>query len=137
MGSIDLDPASSAEANMTVQADNFYTEKEDGLKQEWYGNVWLNPPYSQASDFVDKLLSSDITQVIALLNNATETAWFARMVRSEKALVFHTGRMRFNCPAKENQQTNATMQGQVFVYFGPTAEKFLEEFSQYGWGVRL
>ena len=137
MGSIDLDPASSKEAQKIVRAAKYYDSKADGLTKKWKGNIWLNPPYSQASDFVDKLLSSDITQVIALLNNATETAWFARMVRSEKALVFHTGRMRFNCPAKENQQTNATMQGQVFVYFGPTAEKFLEEFSQYGWGVRL
>ena len=86
---------------------------------------------------MDKLLSSDITQAIALLNNATETAWFARMVRTAKALVFHTGRMRFDCPTKENQQTSAAMQGQVFVYFGPKEEEFLEEFSQYGWGVRL
>ena len=137
MGSIDLDPASSAEANKTIQADKFFTEKEDGLKQEWYGNVWLNPPYSKVSNFVDKLLDSEITQAIALVNNCTETAWFARMVQSAKALVFHTGRLRFNCPTKENQETSAAMQGQVFAYFGSHEEKFLEEFSQYGWGIRL
>lgn len=137
-GGIDLDPASSAVANeTTVRADKYYTEKEDGLKQEWYGNVWLNPPYSQASDFVDKLLSSDITQAIALVNNCTETAWFAKMVHYAKALVFHTGRMRFDCPTKDTQQTSAAMQGQVFAYFGSNEEVFLEEFSQYGWGVRL
>ena len=61
----------------------------------------------------------------AMTKVGTETAWFARMVQSAKALVFHFGRMRFDCPTKENQQTSAAMQGQVFVYFGPTAEKFL------------
>ena len=86
---------------------------------------------------MDKLLSSDITQAIALVNNCTETAWFAKMVHYAKALVFHTGRMRFDCPTKDTQQTSAAMQGQVFAYFGSNEEVFLEEFSQYGWGVRL
>ena len=44
MGEIDLDPATSAEANETVLAAEFYTETDDGLKKPWRGRVWLNPP---------------------------------------------------------------------------------------------
>src|SRR5579859_6267283 len=47
MGSIDLDPASCELANRTVKATRFYTAKENGLAQEWEGNVWLNPPYGR------------------------------------------------------------------------------------------
>ena len=42
MGNIDLDPASSVVANLSVQADQFYTQTDDGLAQPWFGNVWLN-----------------------------------------------------------------------------------------------
>ena len=47
MGGIDLDPASCELANMTVKAAKYYTKEDDGLAQEWHGNVWLNPPYGR------------------------------------------------------------------------------------------
>src|SRR5688572_27443923 len=47
MGWIDLDPASSATANAIVGAKSFYTEVDDGLTQPWFGNVWMNHPFSR------------------------------------------------------------------------------------------
>ena len=46
-GSIDLDPASSESANSVVQADRFFTWKENGLNQPWKADsVFLYPPKS-------------------------------------------------------------------------------------------
>lgn len=52
MGSIDLDPASSAEANKIIRAGHYFTKSDDGLSRLWRLNsqephrlnVWLNPP---------------------------------------------------------------------------------------------
>src|SRR5437660_1484971 len=46
LGEIDLDPASSEQANRIVQAKLFYDQTRDGLTQTWKAQtVWLNPPY--------------------------------------------------------------------------------------------
>lgn len=44
---IDLDPASSERANRLVGAENIFTIEDDGLKQKWFGNVWMNHPFSK------------------------------------------------------------------------------------------
>ena len=46
MGNIELDPASSFAANVTVMADQFFTKEQDGLKQQWKANtLWMNHPF--------------------------------------------------------------------------------------------
>lgn len=44
IGEFDLDPASTPEANKLVDAERIFTEKDDGLRRKWRGNVFLNPP---------------------------------------------------------------------------------------------
>lgn len=79
MGSIDLDPASCELANQTVKAVKYYSVETNGLRHEWYGNVWLNPPYIRelCGAFVDKLVldyrTQRITNACLLTNNATDT----------------------------------------------------------------
>lgn len=54
LGGIDLDPATSETAQQKIKAGKFFTLADDGLKQEWQGRVWLNPPFAQPhiADFV-------------------------------------------------------------------------------------
>lgn len=138
MGSIDLDPASCEAANKTVKATKIFTIDDDGLKQHWRGNVWLNPPY--ASDligkFADKVAASkgDIKQAIILVNNATETGWFNTLISVASAVVFPKSRVKFYMA---DGKTGAPLQGQAFIYVGNCPHKFLDVFKAFGWGAIL
>lgn len=44
LGRIDLDPASCFAGNLVIGAERYFTFMDNGLKQEWNGNVFLNPP---------------------------------------------------------------------------------------------
>ena len=138
LGKIDLDPASCEYANRTVRAARYFSEKNDGLCQEWRGRVWMNPPYSAdlvgkfTRKFVDEYDAGHISEGIVLVNNATETAWFAYMTDAASAVVFTRGRIRYVSPERESL---APLQGQAFLYFGDNAERFIEVFSCVGWGA--
>jgi phage N-6-adenine-methyltransferase len=135
IGSIDTDPASSDIANKTVRAKTYYTKQENGLEQKWTGNVWMNPPYAQPliSQFVDTFISKfsrfEFEQGIVLVNNATETAWFQRLLECAGAVCFVKTRIRFLDP---DGNLGAPLQGQAILYFGENVAKFSENFEQFG-----
>jgi len=133
MGSIDLDPASSIIANEIVKANKFYTQDEDGLSFDWYGNVWMNPPYAQPLifQFISKLIESkEINQAIVLVNNGTETQWGQLLLSNSSAVCFHQSRIRFI--DKYGNLGQAPLQGQIICYIGSNVNNFINEFKQYG-----
>ena len=136
MGTIDLDPASSELANEIVQATKFYTAEDDGLSKDWFGNIWLNPPYAKdlLPRFAEKFAASDFNQAIVLVHNATETRWFLNFIGKASAVVFPTGRVDCKTPG-ENR--NTPLQGSAVIYSGTNPKKFLDVFINFGWGARL
>ena len=40
----ELDPCATHENH---KCDKYFTKEDDGLKQNWYGNVFINPPYAR------------------------------------------------------------------------------------------
>lgn len=138
LGGIDVDPASGAEANKTVKAKKFYTEKDNGLKQSWKGTVWLNPPYGgEARAFVDRLVSEyqvgNVTAAVLLLNShGTETKWFQQLF--DYPICFVTGRINFGGPSRT--VTSVATHGSVLVYLGEDIEGFKSVFKQFGPIVR-
>lgn len=136
MGSIDLDPATSSIAQETVKARNFLTYKDDGLKHDWIGNVWLNPPYSrdEIGPFVSKMVKEFaaglMLQGIMLTSSYTDTEWFHLAMSAASAICFTRGRIKFLTP--EGIEADAPIHGHSFFYFGTCANRFADEFIQYG-----
>ena len=138
LGFIDLDPASSALAQETVLARNYFSKKDDGLSQQWHGCVWLNPPYNQPAIelFIDKLIEETAagrtSHAILLTHNSTDTAWFQKAAAASSAICFTRGRIAF---VDTEGERNAPTQGQAFFYFGEHTKLFETEFSQVGFVV--
>ncbi len=132
MGAIDLDPASCEVANGVVGATRFYTVKDDGLKQRWFGRVFLNPPYARViiERFVDKLLTSQsVDEACVLTNNATETGWGQKLMTASDAICFLRSQINYWGPANENSDP---LQGQMMCYRGPNPERFAAAFEKAG-----
>lgn len=140
MGGIDLDPASSAEANAIIGAARFYTEADDGLSHDWNGRIWMNPPYQRPliDAFCAKLAESyaqgDVTAACVLVNNATETGWFHALAEVAAAICFPRHRVKFWHPTKAKA---APLQGQAIVYLGDHAQAFRDRFVEFGFTVAV
>ena len=136
MKTIDVDPASTEIANQIVKASKYYSIKDDGRLQEWDGNVWLNPPYSQPliTEFcnllIEKFKNGETKQACVLINNATETEFYQNMMKHCEAICFIKGRVKFI--DKEGNSTGTPLQGQTILYFGDNTKDFSFIFSEFG-----
>ena len=137
MGAIDLDPCSTDVANTVVRATEYYDRETDGLTKDWHGRVWLNPPYAfkLIGRFADKLLAElangNVTEAIALVNNATETLWFQALSDEAAARLFPAGRVRF-WNRDPDAPSGTPLQGQAFLYFGDNPHTFCTRFGAFG-----
>jgi hypothetical protein len=137
LGGIDLDPASCDAAQDVVNAKQYFTKEDDGLKQEWRGRVWMNPPYSRGliNLFTDKLLkeyaSGNVTAAIMLVSGRTSNcSWFKPLYDFPMVVAFERVYRRPGRPLTE--QPNAVP---YFVFLGHGWEainKFVGVFEPFG-----
>lgn len=138
LGTIDLDPASCATANATVQATSYYDASIDGIDKPWNGNVWLNPPYGRlAGDFIGRLVrehtAGTVPAAIALINaHCTDTNWFQPLWDYHLCFTDH----RIDFDSGDRTKTTSSTHGSVFVYLGDNHQAFVREFSPFGAVVR-
>lgn len=136
MGSIDLDPFSSEIANQKVGAARYHTEDNSSLDVDWVvSTVWMNPPYGPlmkdaAAKFLEQFTKKNFSEGIILVNNATDTKWFAALSEHASAYCFTDHRINFENVDGKNM--NGNTRGQIFIYFGANTQKFKQEFTEHG-----
>jgi hypothetical protein len=132
MGSIDLDPASCREANSVVGAGAYFSFHENGLLKDWYGNVWLNPPFGNWGEWAPKAVAEwnagHVEQMCLLGSSRVSTAQqFHPIVRTADALFIACGRFAFWGPKAVSPD-----EGHFVFYFGAHHERFRDAFSDLG-----
>lgn len=95
LGKFDLDPCCPNNLKWKTADKHYSLENgEDGLEKEWSGRVWLNPPYSNWGQWLQKL--SIHNNGIALIFCRTDTkAWNNFVWPFASGLFFIKGRIKF------------------------------------------
>lgn len=76
---------------------HYFTPEDDGLKQQWEGVCWMNPPYGRGIDkWVRKAYESAQAgaTVVCLLPARTDTRWFHDYC-AKGEITFIRGRLKF------------------------------------------
>jgi hypothetical protein len=130
LGAIDLDPASSAEAQRTVQAAAYYDGMPmSGLAQPWAGRVWLNPPFSDTPRWVAHWRTADIDAGLLLVNSAPGYSWWEELWREQPVCML---RQRVRFVRADGADAGQAKKGQTIAYRGPYLRRFIDLFRLYG-----
>ena len=136
-GRIDLDAASCETAQRVVQARDYFDKAKNGLEQQWYGSVFLNPPYSfpLVQEFARKAISEyeqgNCEQIWIVVNNRTDAKWFTEL--AHYPMMLSRGRIAYWQTIEQDGnpiQLTQTRQGQAFFYLGPETGEFFRLFGE-------
>lgn len=136
MGGIDLDPASSAKANDIVRALWYYTIRDNGLSQPWFGRVWMNHPFTREGNklwparLVDAYTSGEIEQACCITFASTSEKWFRPLLDYPQCYLY--GRTNYLLP--DGTVKKGVTKGSVVTYLGPYTLDFKSEFEGQGLG---
>jgi hypothetical protein len=102
----DLDPCSPGQDIVPwIPAQIHYTYLDNGLETEWFGKVFMNPPYGMDTPKWMKKLSR-YGNGIALVFARPDTGWFHNYIPLADAICFIKGRIAFvPSEKKENGKT--------------------------------
>ena len=138
-GKIELDPASSIQANKIVKAKRIFTIEDDGLAQEWKAKtIWLNHPFSRKGNklWIDKLVASYELykfQACCITYACTSESWFQPLLQFPQCFLHP----RTNYLLPDGSVKRGVTKGSVVTYLGWSddylaEDYFAEVFSEFG-----
>ena len=124
----DLDPCSGAESSPF--ANSVYTESDDGLAQDWFGTVWVNPPYSAMGEWTSKALAQfrrdEVDRIFYLCKGDSSTDWWQRAAAAASVVATIGHRLKFG-----DGENSAPFASHIFV-FGETDDAVINALAGHG-----
>jgi hypothetical protein len=128
----DLDVACPKDlSRICTPADNFITE--DSLSKEWYGFVWMNPPFggrNSKSVWLDKIFKHG--NGIALVPDRTSAPWWQKAAGEACAHMQIAGKIKFIKP--DGTTGDSPGNGTTLFAYGDRAVEALREAEKRGLG---
>ena len=91
----DLDVAAPEGGIEWIPAKKSYSIKDDGLASEWQGRVWMNPPFSKSTPWVEKFIAHN--NGIALLV-VSRSKWFRDLWEAADGIMPTPYNLKFERP---------------------------------------
>lgn len=134
LGSFDLDPCTPINPPFKHAKVNF-SIKDDGLTKNWFGRVYMNPPYGKGMElWIEKLKIHG--NGIALIFARTETkCFFAHIWNDANAVLFVKGRIKFY--NLKGEQVGTPGAPSIFIAYGEENASALEKCQIEGKFIRL
>lgn len=130
LGEFDLDPCG---ITWHKTAKTIFSLPVDGLKSDWYGRVWLNPPYSSPAEWLEKLAIHG--NGIALVLSSTGTKWFQNFgFNRADSMFFLKGRPKF---MRLDKSRVSIMRDVVLIAYGEYNSEILSKCDLAGYFVKL
>jgi len=124
----DLDVCAPPGGIPWIPADHYFDMEADGLAQPWEGRVWMNPPFSGSTPWVDRFIAHG--NGVALLPTS-RAAWFTRLMDLVDAVVFTRSDFAF---VSDLPPRGHVSPGQIFMptFFAAFGEECVEAIGRVG-----
>jgi hypothetical protein len=128
-GFFDLDPCES-EYQISYCARRGYTVKDDGLKKDWFGHVFCNPPYGKGIvPWIERMAAWN--DGVLLIFNRMDTKYWHDYIFPAKPLLYIL-RGRINFINTDGEKRNNAGAGSVLVAFGRECKNNLLRIAEAG-----
>lgn len=135
LGEFDLDPCAPMKP-LWKTAKKMFNKEDNGLKQDWEGRVWLNPPYSRPLiELFCKKMAEHGNGITLLFNRLDSCMMHDVVLKNAHAMKFLRKRIRFYRP--DGTQGGSPGCGSVLFAFGEENARILKENKLEGIYIKL
>lgn len=133
-GDIATDPCTAPDNPTNAKV--FFTPQDGGLRRQWKDNAFVNPPYSDPSEWLGEIprqiQMGNIKEAIALVpTGCLGTERSGPFAETANGLCLWRGRIHFIDPITKKPATQTSFTS-AFLYWGENVDSFIKTFKPHG-----